>query len=102
MTTEGKREPVSNVWGTPPPPGSSTLKVTPSYGGAWQEFRAYLALVLFGWAQSVHFGCTVDMARALTAMEEQAWADALADVSRQAQCPAPDNASCDIPDARQY
>lgn len=42
------------------------------YGGPWQEFRAYLATILFGWAQVAHFTATVDLACSLAAMAEAA------------------------------
>ncbi len=41
------------------------------YGGPWQELRAYLATVLIGWAQTAHFRATMDVARALTAIEDE-------------------------------
>lgn len=39
------------------------------YGNAWQECRAYMATILFGWAQRAHFGATMDLARRLASME---------------------------------
>jgi hypothetical protein len=56
------------------------------YGGPWQEFRAYVATVLFGWAQSIHFPATMDLAKSLAALEAEA---------RQRN-----DATCDVPDAR--
>ena len=42
------------------------------YGGPWQEFRAFVAEVLIGWAQSIHFRATMDLARALIELEDEA------------------------------
>jgi hypothetical protein len=44
------------------------------YGGPWQEFRAYVATILLGWAQSVHFAATMDLAKCLAALEAEATA----------------------------
>jgi hypothetical protein len=47
------------------------------YGGPWQELRAYVATVLFGWARAAHFPATMDLARSLAAIEAEVAADKL-------------------------
>lgn len=42
------------------------------YGGPWQVFRAFTATVLIGWAHSIHFRATMDTARVLTELEDEA------------------------------
>lgn len=43
-----------------------------NYGGFWQELRAYIAVTLIGWAQSIHFEETMATARAFTQLEDKA------------------------------
>lgn len=43
----------------------------PSYGSAWQEFRALLAVALMGLAQRVHFEAYMDFARELSKLERR-------------------------------